>query len=448
MIATLFAAGTTALLLMVERSVTQYATEVAHDNVVAEMAVLLEEDRDGGRVRLIQAIVRREKAVREHQIRYVLIAPDGHRVIGSLAPAAAESGWHSVTMPNRDASGDDGAPTLSLTAYGRRLGDHALLVVASDNSDLDELRARLESSAMAFGIAIALLALIGGLVVGTVFLRRLDRVNHAVELIMRGAMTERLPAIGMSSEFDQLTGNLNRMLERIERLMAGLRQVTTDIAHDLRTPLTRLRQRIEALRASAAAQPLAGEFDAILAETDAILAIFRALLRISELEAGSGKHRFAAFDLSEVTERVFRAYLPVAEDAEHQLVAKIDPGISILGDSELITQAITNLIENALSHTPPSSRVALALTAGARGATLGVADNGPGIPSPHHSNVLRRFYRLEASRQSPGAGLGLALVAAITDLHAAQLTLSDNHPGLRVEILFPANTSLGSATHS
>lgn len=438
LIAAIFAIGTTFLFVQAERSVSRYATELASDSVAAEVALLRNEDSAAGRIRLIQSIALREKTVREHQMRYLLVDSQAHRLAGSIPPAEARVGSYDLVLPSIEPGDEDGAAAVSLLTLGVRLDDGAILVVGSDTSDLSDLRQALRLSTIEFGTGISLLALIGGLLVGTVFLRRLDRVNRAVERIMQGSMSERLPAIGMSPEFDGLSTNLNLMLDRIESLMAGLRQVSTDIAHDLRTPLTRLRQRLEDMKAGlSGAEPVTEEqVEAAIAQTDSILAIFRALLRISSLEAGAGKHRFAEVDLSEVLDRVFRAYLPVAEDTHHTLSADIASDVSVQGDAELLTQAITNLTENALVHTPPGSHICLSVSRAKSGVVVAVADNGPGIPAAESHKVLQRFYRLDDSRHTQGAGLGLALVSAIVTLHGAQLLLSDNSPGLRVEMTF------------
>jgi len=437
MVAAMFAIGTAALLVMVEQAVSHYATEVATDSVTTEVAALRDEARGLGAPPIVPSVVRRENAVREHQLRYLLVDRGGRYLAGSLPLTVARAGWRTLTLPNRDANNDDGAATIPLIALGTRLDDGAILVVASDTSELGELRQRLGTTAAAFGIAITLLALAGGYIVGTMFLRRLDRANRAVERIMRGSLTERLPAIGMSAEFDQLSTNLNRMLDRIEALMEGMRQVSTDIAHDLRTPLTRLRQRLEEMKDGPAGTVAEEQVDAALAQTDHILGVFRALLRISLLEAGAGRHRIGEVDLSALMERVVDAYRPVAEDERHGLTAEIAPGVSGPADPEMLTQAVTNLVENALFHTPPGSTITVALDQRPDCVAIVVADNGVGIPESERDRVLQRFYRLDGSRGTPGAGLGLALVAAVAAVHDAELRLTDNQPGLRIELLLP-----------
>ncbi len=443
MVAAVFAVGTIAVLFLVERTVSNYATEVARDSITTEVSVLREEDRASERARVIESIAQRENAVREHQLRYLLVGPDHGYLAGSLPDSSARVGWYRVTLPNRDDANDDGASTMTLMAFGTALADGTSLVIASDTSDLDELRWGLVTTAGSFGIAITLLALIGGLVVGGIFLRRLDGVNQSVERIMEGSMSERLPPIGMSGEFNHLSANLNRMLDRIEALLSSVRQVSTDIAHDLRTPLTRLRHRLERLREQGSGTPFETQADAALVQVDQLLAVFRALLRIGALEAGVGRNRIATIDLTELMERLYDAYVPVAEDSGHHLVAMIEPGISGPADRELLAQAVTNLIENAMVHTLTGTAITLSLSRSAHEIAITVADNGPGVPDTETANVLQRFYRLDTSRSGTGSGLGLSLVAAIADIHDANLTLTDNRPGLRVDLLFPATRRHG-----
>ncbi|MDH7974481.1 HAMP domain-containing sensor histidine kinase [Sphingomonas sp. AR_OL41] len=443
MLAGIFAIGAAALLLMVEQSVSRYAGEVANDAIVAEVAILRDESRASGMADTIRSVVRRENAAREHQLRYLLVDRRGGYLAGSLPASVAQLGWQTITLPNHDPDNDDGAQAMSLTALGARLPDGATLVVASDTSDLDELRWGLGLSSALFGLIITALALVGGFVVGRIFLRRLDRVNRSVERIMQGSFAERLPTIGMSPEFDHLSVNLNRMLGRIEALMAGMRQVSTDIAHDLRTPLTRLRQRLEAMKEGASEAISERQVEAALAQVDDILGVFSALLRISALEAGAGLHRIVDVDLSRLVERLVDAYRPVVEDAGQMLSAAIEPGVVGRADPEMLTQAVTNLIENAIVHTPPGSHVSVVLERRPAGIRITVADDGPGVPANERERIFERFYRLDRSRGTPGAGLGLALTEAVATIHGATISLIDNGPGLQVELLLP---DAGSAT--
>jgi signal transduction histidine kinase len=315
-----------------------------------------------------------------------------------------------------------------------------MLVVASDTFDIQNVRDRLLRFTVLAGVGITLFALGGGILVGRLFLRRLEGVNASVGRIIDGSLAERLPAIGLSPEFDQLSANLNRMLDRNAALMDSLRQVSTDIAHDLRTPLTRLHQQLQRLRDEGG--PNVEGIDDALVQTENLLTVFQALLRIGALEGGVGRQRFARVDLSEVMDRVHLAYRPVAEDAHHGLVAAHEPGLTVNGDADLLAQLFTNLVENALVHTPAGTRVTTRLNATPDGVLAEVSDNGPGIPADEREKVFRRFYRRDASRNAPGAGLGLSLAAAIAALHGATITTGDNGPGLRIRILF------GPAAHS
>jgi signal transduction histidine kinase len=240
----------------------------------------------------------------------------------------------------------------------------------------------------------------------------------------------------MGDEFDRLTGNLNLMLDRIQALMDGLRQVSTDIAHDLRTPLSRLRQHLESMRDLTRPEDLEVAINDALAQVDDVLTTFHALLRIGQIEGGAGRARFEPVDLSAVMERVRLAYETAAEDSGKTLSAEIMPDVVVEGDPQLLTQLFANLLENAMRHTGENAHISMKLALVGRAAIAVVADDGPGVPAQERDRVLMRFYRLDASRSTPGSGLGLALVAAIADLHGAKLVLSDGNPGLAVEVRF------------
>jgi hypothetical protein len=308
------------------------------------------------------------------------------------------------------------------------------LIVGSDVYDVQELREWLDTVTLWGGIGITLLALIAGYMIAAIFTQRLERLNVSIHTIMDGRLEQRVPVIGMDGEFDRLSANLNRMLDRIEALMTGMRQVSTDIAHDLRTPITRLRQHLEQAIARDGAPVPQHVIEDALAQIDEIMTIFSALLRIGAIEAGAGRARFQLVDLSEIMYRVLLAYQPFAEDTGKSIAGAIDHGLLVNGDADMLAQMFTNLIENALIHTPPGAQIALALHKVGDTITAEFSDNGPGIPVEERENVLRRFYRLNTSRSDNGAGLGLALVAAIADLHGAHLALCDAHPGLRVRI--------------
>ena len=271
--------------------------------------------------------------------------------------------------------------------------------------------------------------------------RRLRSISVASGEIMQGNLSRRLDVGNRGDEFDELAHHVNDMLDRIQRLIENLQQVSNDIAHDLRTPLTRLRQRLElALSADARCGvtecPMAGEIEKAIAEADILLDTFSAMLRIAQIDSGSRRAGFRTVDLSGLLESLADTYGPVAEDTHHEIQSDITPGVSVNGDAELLTQMFANLIENAIKHTPERSTISLSLMQANPRTLAIVADNGPGIPPEMRERACNRFVRLESSRTTAGNGLGLSLVAAIAHVHGIDLDLGDNQPGLRVILRF------------
>ena len=435
LLALAFAASAALLLVVVERSISQYAVAATDGSLRSEAAILQGEDRESGRGNLLKAIDRHRRAGGEEAFRYQVMDGRGRMLVNDMGDSAAKIGWGSVAV--RDDPAGPGTEAEILKSLGVPLADGGVLVVATDTYDIQELRKRLDRFTILAGIGITLFALVGGYLIGGLFMRRLDRVNGAIGRVMAGNVAERLPTIGISREFDLLSKNLNAMLDQIGALMDGLRQVTTDIAHDLRTPLTRLRQQLEATRDAGDIECYEAGIDSAVGQTDEILAIFRALLRIGALEGGDGRQYFTALDLSDVADRVIAAHQPVAEDDGKLLLAEHEAGLFVDGDAELLAQLMTNLVDNAIRHTPAGSRIVSKLERIDGRIVASISDNGPGIPTEERANVLTRFYRLDRSRNLPGAGLGMSLAAAIAALHHAHLELLDNCPGLRIRLTFP-----------
>lgn len=442
--ASVFALASMLLLVIVERSITNYALAATAGSLEREARVLRSDDRSAGRAELLRAIGRRNRAGDDQPFRYLLVDRLGHHIAGDMSEAVAKPGWGTVRLTESERKTGSKPATEVLKTYGVRLADGALLVIATDTYDVQELRRQLDIFLMLSGFAVTALALVGGWLVGDVFLRRLDRVNEAAEKFMAGNLVERLPTIGMAPEFDDLAQNLNRMLDRIGALIEDINQVSTDIAHDLRTPLTRLRQRLEALQGAGSAASFEAGIDDAIAQTDEILRIFRALMRIGTIEEGQGRNRFSRVDLGEVMDRVAQAYRPVVEDEGKTLALEIHNRIFVTGDAELLAQLFTNLVENAINHTPPGTRIAMSLVLVDGRAVASVSDDGSGIPESERQNVLKRFFRLDASRATPGAGLGLALVAAIAQFHQAELRIGDAFPGLIVTLVFEPDLRMAS----
>ena len=283
------------------------------------------------------------------------------------------------------------------------------------------------------------LALLGGTVVSRGFLRRTDLIVTTCRAIMAGNLTTRIPLRGTHDELDRLSETINAMLDRIAALMGNLAQVTNDIAHDLRTPVTHLRHRLERARERAATiQDYDQALEAAIAASDDILALFAALLRIAQIEGGARRAAFAPIELGALLGQLRELFGPVAEDAGHQLAMMLEGPLNVLGDRELLTQLFSNLIENAILHTPPGTRVTVTLRRDGGDATVRVSDDGPGVPEVEHQKLFQRFYRREASRTRPGYGLGLALVSAIAELHGARLKIETVPPhGLSIALQLP-----------
>ncbi len=293
-------------------------------------------------------------------------------------------------------------------------------------------------------IGIVLLSAVAGVLTARRVLRRLDTISDTSNQIMSGNLSERVPITRRNDEFDRLATSLNAMLERIEQLMQGLKEVTDNVAHDLKTPLTRMRNKAEAaLREDAPIEEREKALEATIEESDQLIRTFNALLMIARAEAGTPSGAFAEVDVSKVVADVAELYAPVAEDAGMVLDSRITEGITLRANRELVGQALVNLVENAIKYAPSSDNGAPGITVGIREAdervVIEVADGGQGIPEADREHVVERFARLEKSRTEPGSGLGLALVDAVARLHRGTFRLEDNEPGLRAVIDIPRN---------
>jgi signal transduction histidine kinase len=357
---------------------------------------------------------------------FFLLQKDGKSAAGNLP-----------VMPPR-------ADVFSLTRNGDEiLGVGKLLapgVYAWSGSDLSRAQAArheiVQTMAWLFAAAL-LLAVIGGALVSRSFLRRSDAMARACRAIMDGDFKARIPVRGSQDELDRLAGTINEMLDRISALMENLNQVTNDIAHDLRTPVSQLRQGLERAKdgpESGHAQAL----DAAIGKADDILSLFAAMLRIAEIEGGKRRAAFAAVELSSLLHHMRELFGPVAEAACHSLAVEIAQDAEIRGDRALLIQLLSNLIENAILHTPSGTHIILVLSMIDGRPAITVADDGPGVPADEHAKLFQRLYRREASRTSPGYGLGLSTARAIAELHGAHIGVVPGSQGLAIRVLFPA----------
>jgi len=286
-------------------------------------------------------------------------------------------------------------------------------------------------------LASLIIATAGGMAVSRSFLHRVDAITATCRGIMAGRLSERVPVTNSRNELDQLAATINSMLDRIATLMDGLRRVSTDIAHDLRTPLAHLRYKLERARQDArSVQDYASAVNDAIADCDHLMEVFSALLRIAQLEAGVRRKGMAALDLSELVRKVAEFYEPLISDLGRPFSVRIAPNLTIMGDGQLLFRLLANLLDNAVRHTPDGTPIALEAEVQRSKVLVSVRDKGTGIPPEDRESVFRRFFRREQSRTTPGSGLGLALVSAIAELHGSKVTLEDNKPGLRASLEF------------
>jgi signal transduction histidine kinase len=373
--------------------------------------------------------------------------------VGSLEPGVLESeGWIETAYRRLEEPGS--AEHTALVRVVRLPGGIRVLV----GRDLDERGRMLHIVALAgrWSVAIVIvLGIIGGIFVSRRVLKRVDAMTGTAQTIMAGDLSGRLSVMGSGDEFDRLAHNLNAMLERIESLMRGLKEVTDNIAHDLKTPLTRLRNRCEAaLRTANSDVEFRRVLEDTIEESEGLIRTFDALLMIARAESGEVREGMAEFDVAEVARDVGELYEPLAEDKGLTLEVEAKQQAAVKGNRELVSQALANLVDNAIKYAAPCTTESLDAVNGERSGilvkadteqdriVLTVSDRGPGIPQDDRSRVVGRFVRLERSRSLPGCGLGLSLVSAVARLHGGELKLEDNAPGLRARISLPRAAAL------
>ncbi|MDB5715215.1 MAG: sensor histidine kinase, partial [Sphingomonadales bacterium] len=289
-------------------------------------------------------------------------------------------------------------------------------------------------------LIVVLMGVAGALLLGTYLRSRLGRISGTAQAIVGGDLDHRIPVSHRNDEFDQLGSALNAMLDRIARLLANLRQVSSDVAHDLRTPLARLRGQVEAaLDGDQDPAVLRRSLKRALGQSDELLSLFAAILRIAEVESGALARHFTAVNITDLATDLYESYAPAVADLGRTLESAIETGVEIIGDRELIAQALINLLDNAQHHTPVTTNILISAKATDGQILLSVSDNGRGVGPRDRALIVRRFARLDASRSMPGHGLGLNLVSAIAEAHKGRLLIEDNGPGLRVSLILPVH---------
>ncbi len=395
-------------------------------------------DRSGhdGLIELIQQRVA-DKSFAENV--YILADPSLAALAGNLkawpSTDVAPKGWTEFRAPE-PLQGTTGHPLLRAMFETLPNGDR--LLVGRDISDLDSFTDRIKAAVISSVVLIFVLAGVASILVTRRTVGRIEAINATSRAIMQSGLDKRIPLRGTNDEWDRVADNLNQMLERIETLMGEVKQVSDNVAHDLRTPLTRMRGRLEKAyhgeRHGEADQALIGD---TIADLDAVLRIFSSITRIAQIETQARKGAFRTVDLVEVVNEVVELYDAAAEPAGTRLSVAGDREVVVTGDRDLIFDAIGNLVDNAIKHGRAGGQVVVTTENIDGRPVISIADDGPGIPAEEYEHVFKRFYRLERSRYAPGNGLGLSLVAAVARLHDARIELLDNSPGLKLRLWFP-----------
>jgi signal transduction histidine kinase len=401
----LFAGSALLLLGFIYWSTVAFMANQTDATIEAEIVGLAERYRERGLKGLVGTITKRVERDPQSSSVYLLASPNYTPLAGNLTAwpdvEPTEAGWLDFEFEDPRAGGR----VFHARARPFVLEGGLHLLVGRDTRELKATQ-QLIVRALLWGLAITLaLALVGGITMSRSTVRRIEQINQTSREIIGGDLSRRVPTNGTTDDFDQLAVNLNAMLDEIERLMGGIRQVSDNVAHDLRTPLTHLRNRLEQLRSELEdTSPHRDHVERSIADADQLLSLYEAL----------------------------------AEDKRLQIETSVAGSATIQGDRDLLFQAVTNLLDNAVKYTPDGGRVALAVSRTERGVDVTVSDTGPGIPAEERDKVVQRFYRLERSRRTPGNGLGLSLVAAVAQMHHAALILKDNAPGLEATLRFEA----------
>jgi signal transduction histidine kinase len=440
--------ATAAVIVLVGLDANQSLTRGV-ENAIEGDARALRSALDTGGIDSLIAAVSRQSSVAGAGI-YILSDGNGRKLAGNLdqlpakVSSAAEGGPQRGLFTYRPPN-SAGSPSTTRMAAGLIIDVHNLGQIFVGR-DVEDQRALLSSIYRRLALGLGFLCVLGigaGLLLARYILARIDAMNRASSAIMSGDLSGRLPRGRSNDELDRLADHLNLMLERIERLMAGMREVSDNIAHDLRTPLNRLRNRAEAALSDRRGDRAWKEgLERTIEDADELIKTFNALLLIARLEAGAMEESIESIDLAALVRGIAELYAPAAEEAGLGFTCEISEPVFVRGNRQLIGQALANLIDNAIKYAsrdvaPADKPIAITLAAADGSAILTVADGGPGIPAAERARALRRFGRLDQSRSRPGTGLGLNLVAAVAGMHHGTLALEDNAPGLRVVLTMP-----------
>lgn len=433
----LFAGSVSILLGFLYWATIGFMADQVDETIQAEVQGLSEQYRRDGLRGLVSVLNERVLSDPDGDSLYLLVNPDRSAIAGNLIewPAGLEDREGVITFYlTRTAKGRE---THVARAQLFELRGGYRLLVGRDIHPLMRVRKLLEQS-VTWGALLTLgMGILGGVFFSRSTRRRIEVITRTSRHIMKGNLGLRVPTNGSGDDFDKLADQLNQMLDRIEQLMAGVRHVTDNIAHDLRTPLARLRGRLEGLSQDQSLQEDAKEqVQDIISEADQLLQTFNALLRIARIESGSYATSFSEIDLKELVMDAAEFYEALALEKNQELELDLSAGLKVTGDRDLLFQAVVNLLDNAIKYTPEGGHIGVRLR-GMGQAVICVWDQGPGLEPEEFEKVTQRFYRVDKTRGLPGNGLGLSMVKAVCEMHKGSLVLKDNQPGLRVEMHIP-----------
>jgi signal transduction histidine kinase len=427
----LFAASFGLLAAITYFSVTGELSRQFHNRILAESHALQTDFRQGGVPQLLRTISARQRGHLVGGLDYSLVDRPGAHLFGTMPIVPCKPGWTTIMGPP---DGDEDPGEMEqLGVYVTPLDNGLCLFVGNDWGEVQNYgRVVLQTFAWVFLLSLTL-AVAGGLFLSSAFLKRIEAMRQTADAIIRGDIRRRIPRRKAPDELDKLAATLNLMLDRMTALMDSLRHLSNNIAHDLRTPLGRVQRLLEDASGETLTEAqYRRAIEDCARELDGVLEMFGAILRISQIESGNRRSGFKKLDLSNLVLETCEVFSPAFEEDGKTLNHNVEPGISIYGDPELLTLSLSNLLENANVHTPSPSTISVSLHHVGSQAELAVSDNGPGVPAPLREKIFERFFRVDGSRASAGNGLGLSIVAAVTELHAGRKFAEDNRPGLRI----------------
>ena len=441
-----FIASVGAILAYVYWNTAVLLEQQTDETIRAEVQALADQFRQRGMAGILDTVNRRSDD--ETGSVYLIANPTGTRVAGNLAALPVniieDSGWTEFPFIVKK---EDRIEWHRARAFYTALPSGAILVVGRDVEELRQFGTIIRNTIIGATLIALVLGIGGGLYTSRNFLKRVDAITDASRSIMMGDLSGRMPVQGTGDELDRLAQSLNQMLDQIERLMSGMQEISSNVAHDLKTPLTRIKARAESALRSGETSDYRAALERTLEEADRLLGTFNALLSIARAEAGQSREGLHPVDASEIVADVAELYEPSAEEQGGRLTTQIATGLTVRANRQLLAQAVSNLVDNALKYgvAKGEEKPDITLSAAAEGdkVVITVADRGPGIRPEDRERVIERFVRLDESRSKPGNGLGLSLVAGVMKLHSGELVLDDNSPGLRARLILPR---LGAAS--